>query len=125
MSIGVGVVNQYMTCPNVVEERSTGGARVKFDPKKRTLQSRSSGLLVQAGSGEVEFPGMELIGATNPKVGQGVALARLIMDKGTAAIGVVGWGRLPLICDYVSMEELENAEGVEVAAFEASKKLGW
>lgn len=101
-------------------------AKMRFDPTKKSLSDRIGNLRLDLGRGNSNFHETLLVSGTNTIVGvpQNIAQGKTIQTAYTN-IEAHDWWRLPTIGSYEDLENLNDLQDVELAAYQASKKFSW
>lgn len=114
----------YVT-PQIVETREAV-PRMKFDPRKRQLLSRTAGLNLERGAAGTEqgIPGNVRSATTRAMTEE--SILRDFADKVTATtIKASAWDALPKVSDRVNFEERDELQNFELVISQARKKIGW
>ena len=94
-------------------------AKMKFDPCRKILSSRTNQLKFVMGTGEASFPSITL------RSGTYATNKTYLLPYVSLATTRTQWTKLPTIADYEDLEELYDLENTEIAFYEASKKFIW
>lgn len=103
--------------------------KVRFDPTKEGFSNLTDGLMFNVGV-HGGFEGFSLKSirnfATNiPGDDEFLDLAGLAHSETAIIKRELIWAKLPKMNDYVDVDSLDYAEGVEKAFYEATRNQGW